>query len=94
MTKRKEGSFQTEVEITPDNRGQFEEFGDGETADSLIDTGHPPEHFIGEGTETGLFHDLKESILEAAAILRGEREAARRTHIEDPYGSMSGHEQD
>lgn len=34
-----------------------------------------------------LFEDLLESVREAGAVLRGEREAARRTSFEEPAGA-------
>lgn len=82
MVKRKSDS-QTEVEITPEIRelSAKEEAQPGVAAGGFAAA--VPE---GEGMERGLFEDLMESIEEAGAILRGEREAARRTNIDDPVG--------
>lgn len=79
VTKRKSDHPQTEMEITPETREPLEEFTQEEIDSGVIATGRPPVQGTDEGIEKGLFEDLKESIREAGAILRGEREAARRT---------------
>lgn len=83
VTKRKSDHPQTEMEITPETREPLEEFTQEEIDSGVIATGRPPVQGTVEGIEKGLFEDLKESIREAGAILRDEREAARRTRLGD-----------
>lgn len=78
VTKRKSDYPETEVEI--------------ET--SVVASSCAPAEPGSEGMEQGLFEDLVESIREAGAILRGEREAARRTRFDAPGGASSTQEQE
>lgn len=89
MTKRKEDYPQTEVEITPDIAELLKGFTEEEIATGVVSSRPAPAGAESEGMEAGLFGDLMESIREAGAILRGEREAARRTRIEDLVGGDS-----
>lgn len=93
VTKRKADYPQTEVEITPEIRepleGFTEEIETGTAAGSFA-----PAQPGSEGMDQGLFEDLVESIKEAGAVLRGEREAARRTRFNAPGGSGSTEEQE
>lgn len=69
MTKRKSDYQQTEEEITSEIEADV-------AAGDLAVTA--PES---EGMEEELFEELIESIKEAGAILRGEREPARRRRV-------------
>lgn len=86
MTKRKSDYSQTEVEITPEIRELSTGFTAEQVQPGVVAGGFAAAESGGEGMERGLFEDLMESIEEAGAILRGEREAARRTNIDDSVG--------
>lgn len=49
-------------------------------------SGHAPGEAEPEWMEQALFEELLESVREAGAVLRGDREAARTTRIEDLVG--------
>lgn len=85
VTKRKADYPQTEVEIAPEVRELLKGFTE-EIETGAVAGGFAPAQPGSEGMNQGLFEDLMESIEEAGAILRGEREAARRTNIDDPVG--------
>ncbi len=83
MTKRKEDYPVTEVEITPDIAELLKGFTEEEIATGVVSSRPAPAEVEPEGMEAGLFEELLESVKEAGAILRGERQAARRTRVED-----------
>lgn len=78
MTKSKSDYPQTEVEITPEIRELLEGFTAEEIETGVIVADRPP-----VGPEGTMFEDLMESLKEAGAILRGEKEAARITRFEE-----------
>jgi len=86
VTKRKADYPQAESEFTPGTRepveGSTEEIASGAVAGGSTTAGQGE-----KGMEAGLFEDLLRSVREAGAILRGEREAARRTRFDDLDGS-------
>lgn len=88
MTKKKADYQLTEVEITSEDRELVENSTDEEVATGTMLTGRAP---VGQGED--LFEDLVASISEAGAILRGEREAARRTNVGETE-THGGQEQD
>lgn len=84
MTKRKADYPQTEVEITPELRELLEGFTEEEIETGVVAGGFAPAEPGSEVVEPALLEDLLARIREAGdheagAILRGEREAARRT---------------
>lgn len=58
-----------------------------------VDSSLAPTEPEAAGMEQGLFADLVKSIKEAGSILRGEREAARRTRFDETAGAEEGHGQ-
>jgi len=78
VTKRKADYPQTEAELTPEIRELLEGFTQEETGTGLVAGGCAPAGSGSEGMEPALFEDLLASVREAGAMLRGEREAARR----------------
>ena len=89
VAKRKSDYPETEVEETSEPRDLAEELAQEEGEDGRVVAGAPPLHTSAAEMEEGLFEDLKDSIREAGAILRGEREAARRTQLDSPSESES-----
>lgn len=86
MTKRKADCPQTAVEITPDITEVLKSFTEEEIATGVVTSCPAPAGAEPKGMERALFEELLESVKEAGAILRGEREAARATPIEDLVG--------
>jgi len=84
VTRRKADYPQTEVEITAEIRELLEGFTEGEIETGVVSGGFASAEPGSEGMEPGLFEDLLESLKEAGAILRGEKEAARITRFEKP----------
>lgn len=91
MTKRKADYPQTEVELTPEIRELLEGFSQEEVGTGVVAGGFAPAEPGSEGMEAGLFEDLVEGLREAGAILRGEREAARRTCFDETSVAGGGH---
>jgi len=60
-----------------------------EIASGALAGGSTPVGPGGKGMEAGLFEHLLASVREAGAILRGEREGARCTQLDDLDGSES-----
>ncbi len=89
VTKRKEGHPATEVEITPAIRELLAHLSHEEIATDGVATSRPPMAEEFEMDES-LFEKLVESVREAGAILRGEKEAARRTRLVEADGSAEG----
>lgn len=83
MPKRKADYPQTEVEITREIRMLLEGFTEEEIETGVVAGGFAPAEPESEGMESGLFEELLESLKEAGAILRGEKEAARITRFEE-----------
>lgn len=83
MTKRKADYPQTEVEITPEIRELLENFTEEEIETGVVAGGFAPAEPGSEGMAASSFEDLLASLREAGAILRGEREASRRTILTD-----------
>lgn len=83
MTKRKEDCPVTEGEITPDIAELLRDVTEEGVATGLVSSRPAPAEAEPEGMELGLFEELLESVREAGVVLRGEREAARRTRVED-----------
>jgi hypothetical protein len=83
MTKRKADYPQTELEITPEICELLEGFTEAEIETGVVAGGFEPAEPRSEGMEEGSFEDLLESLKEASAILRGEKEAARITRFEE-----------
>lgn len=83
MTKRKADYPQTKAEFAPEVRERLKGFTEDEIETDEVAGGFVPAEPGSEGMEAGLFEDLLESVREAGAMLRGEREAARRTRIVD-----------
>jgi len=90
VTKQKEGYPQTEAEITPDSAELLKGFTEEEIATGVVTSCPAPAGAEPKGMERALFEELLESVKEAGAILRGEREAARATPIEDLVGGNPG----
>ena len=82
VTKRKADYPQTEVELTPEILEPLENLTEEDIETGVVAGGFAPAEPGSEGMEPALFEDLLASVREAGAILRGEREAARRTSIE------------
>jgi len=82
VTKRKDDYPQTEAELTPEIRELIGGLTQEEIKTGVVAGAKPPAESGSEGMEPALFEDLLASVREAGAILRGEREAARRTNIE------------
>ncbi len=91
MTKRKADYPQTEVELTPEIRELLEGFTQEEIETGVVAGGFAPSEPGSEGMEAGLFDGLLESLREAGAIMRGEREAARRTRFDETAVAGGGH---
>ena len=89
VAKRKRDYPETEVEEASEPRDLAEELAQEEGEGGRVVAGAPPLHTGAEEKEEGLFEDLKDSIREAGAILRGEREEARRTPLDSPSESES-----
>lgn len=89
MTKRKAYHPQTEVDLEPEPSELLEGFAGAEVEAGVAAGGLDSAEQGNEGMEPDLFEDLMASVREAGAILRGEREAARRTIIQDD--AESGH---
>lgn len=87
MTKHEADHQQAEAECTPGTREPVEGSTEEEIASGAVAGGSTPAGPGGMGMEAGLFEDLLGSVREAGAILRGEREAARRTRFDDLDGS-------
>jgi len=83
VTKRKADYPQPEVELTPESREPLEGFTQEETGTGVVAGGCAPAGPGSEGMEPALFEELLASVREAGAMLRGEREAARRTRFAD-----------
>lgn len=83
MTKRKADYPQTEVELMPEMRELPKGFTEEEIETGVAAGSFTPAELGSEGMEAGLFEDLLESLREAGAILRGEREASRRTRFDE-----------
>lgn len=90
MTKRKADYPQTEVELTPEIRELLEGFTQ-EIETGVVAGGFAPAEPGSEGIAAGLFEDLVQSLREAGAIMRGEREAARRTCFDEATVAGGGH---
>jgi hypothetical protein len=82
VAKRKADYPQPEVEIKPEVREPLENVTEEEIEAGVVAGGLVPVEPGSEGMELSLFEDLLASIREAGAILRGEREATRRTSID------------
>ncbi len=82
MTKRKADYPQTKAELTPETLELLENFTEEEIETGVVAGGIAPADPGSVGMEPALFEDLLASVREAGSILRGEREAARRTSIE------------
>lgn len=89
VTKRKEDHPATEVEITPTIRELLANSSEEEIATDGVATSRPPMAEDFEMDES-LFEKLVESVREAGAILRGEKEAARRTRLVEADDSTEG----
>lgn len=87
VTKRKADYRQTETGLTTGTREPLEGSTEEEIASCAVAGGSNSPGADGKGMEAGLFEDLLGSVREAGAILRGEREAARRTRFDDLDGS-------
>lgn len=87
MTKRKAYYSQTEAELTTGTREPVEDSTEENIASGAVAGGSTSPGAEGKEMEAGLFEDLLGSVREAGAILRGEREAARRTQFDDLDGS-------
>lgn len=86
MTKRKADYPQIEADLTTGTREPVEGSTEDEIASGAVAGGSTPAGAGGIGMEAGLFEDLLGSVREAGAILRSEREAARRTLFDDLGG--------
>lgn len=75
--------------ITPDIAEPLKSFTEEEIATGVVSSRPAPVEAEPEGMERALFEELLESVEEAGAILRGERDAARTTRIEDLVGGDS-----
>lgn len=84
VAKRKRDHPETKVEETSEPRDLAEELAQEEGEGGRVVPGGPPLQTEVSEMEENLFEDLKDSIREAGAILRGEREAARRTQLDAP----------
>lgn len=84
MGKRKRDFPEAEMEETSEPRNLAEELVQEEGDGGRVVPGGAPLQPDVTGMEEKLFEDLTDSIREAGAILRGEREAARRTQLEAP----------
>lgn len=84
VAKRKRDHPETEVEETSEPRDLTEELAQEEGEGGRVVVGGSPLQPDVAGMEENLFEDLKDSIREAGAILRGEREAARRPQLDAP----------
>lgn len=83
MTKRKADNSHAEVGLPPEIRELLENFTEKEIETGVVAGAFAPAEVGSEGMDAGLFEDLVESIMEAGGILRGEREAARRTLFDE-----------
>lgn len=67
-----------------------ESFTEDEIKAGVVIGGVAPAEPGSEGMEQGVFEDLLESVREAGAVLRGEREAARITRFRDEQRGYRG----
>ncbi len=79
MTKRKVDCPQAEADLAPEVRERIEGSTHEEGETGAAAGGSTPAEPGSEGMEPDLFEDLLASVREAGAILRGERQAGRRT---------------
>jgi len=83
VTKRKADDSHAEVGLPPEIRELLENFTEKEIETGVVASALLRPRWGGEGMDADLFEDLVESIMEAGGILRGEREAARRTLFDE-----------
>lgn len=93
VTKRKADDPQTEVELTPESRELLEGFTQEGIETGVVAGGFAPAEPGSGGMASALFEGLLASVREAGEILRGEREAARRTHFDGVVGPDPANEQ-
>lgn len=72
-----------EEEVNLTNAKNVDLQAEGETDSGMVVNGLLLVRVEAEGAEDQLFEDLLESLQEAGALMRGEREAARRTRFDE-----------
>ena len=82
MTKREVDCPQAEADLAPEVRERLKGLTQEEGETGAAAAGPTPAGAGDDGMEAGLFEVLLGSVREAGAILRGEREAARRTRFD------------